>query len=169
VKICFAIEALSRNDNSHLPTLRTLQGDERVAACYRFILPILSELLDRPEDFWNLWGPEYGRLEESETAIAKGDIRVSDLSEDNLTKVEIVNFPASHLHSVAIHNRTQCYTTLLLDGPAHNHAVKFRYEQVVEYHTKHVPRLVDLSGIVHKSLTSLTLTPSTHLHQYSLV
>jgi hypothetical protein len=159
-KIAFAISTLVDTNLSPLdPAVFEGEYPTMAARLYRELLPMVPELLQRPEQFHDLWADEYEHLTTSDRLLDDDEADIVEYPELDLA---IVTTPPelrdrvvhrftqrrhAGLHPMAVHNRTEM-TRVAYVSEGH-FEVQLRYEtwvQLVSRHPMQRPELAPLAA-----------------------
>ena len=118
--------------------------EEQCAALYETVLPLVLPMALDPEPWRDLWADENAHLTASESALASGDVTVTEVHDVDLAVVRTSVAPGrarrfasiGHLgvHPMAVHNATSCVR--LLDVRGRSYRYTDRYETWVRYRSR---------------------------------
>ncbi len=160
-RVAFVVSAFADPELSPLPSaLFEQEYPQMAASLYRELLPRLPEMTARIDDFREHWEEEDAWLDQSEAALASGQVQIEELPALDLAIVTLPDTTparrvhrftqpgAAPCHPMAIHNATGQFRVLLVQGRSYE--LQFRYESWVQYLTrKPLPR-VDLAPLVER-------------------
>lgn len=143
----FVLSAFSDPQRSPLPKdLFALPYPDMCGRLYDELLPVLARLLKDPLQYAQWWQDEEQFLHKSEQAIANGTVTVESKPDLDLAIVRYPeNFPNYECHQFAIHNATDCFRILIIDG-SHSRFY-YRYESWVDYTSRRPQPRIDLSEL----------------------
>jgi len=158
VRLCFIIEAFTDKRMSPLPK-EAFTGCEhqRVTTFYRQMLERLPEILEDVTEYRRYWHEQDAQLQESESLIAKGDVRIEEIPESDLAIVHIPDgLPAlnvrrylqserASVHPFAIHNATNCNRIVRIQNGSYE--FQYRYESWLQVVSRPPLFRVDLNGL----------------------
>jgi len=158
VRLCFIIEAFTDKRMSPLPK-EAFTGCEhqRVTTFYRQMLERLPEILEDVTEYRRYWHEQDAQLQESESLIAKGDVRIEEIPESDLAIVHIPDgLPAlnvrrylqserASVHPFAIHNATNCNRIIRIQNGSYE--FQYRYESWLQVVSRPPLFRVDLNGL----------------------
>lgn len=117
---------------------------DRLEDPYQELLPLLLPMALDPEPWRDLWADEDAHLTASESALASGDVTITEIADVDLAVVRAggVDGRASrfasneHLgvHPMAVHNATSCIRILEVHGRSYRYTD--RYETWVQYRSR---------------------------------
>lgn len=147
-RISMALMAFEDSDRS--PIASALAGrsyPDQVGIVMTELLPRLTEMLDHPDRYEDLWKEEDARLSESEEAIARGLVTIEEAPEFDLA---IVTVPEAfgEVHPMAVYNRTSRHRIMTLQP--HRCTVRYRYETWVTFVSRPVMPRVDLKPLARR-------------------
>jgi hypothetical protein len=149
-----AIAAYADRDRSPLAP-----DDDR----YEVLLDRLTELVDHPGRFSDLWEEEDATLTESEQLIASRHVRIEEVADLDLAVVDVPERApvagghrfgemwAGGLHPMAIHNATDRFALLCVRGRSYE--LVYRYETWVQYRSRRPRPRVDLGPLAAQLTT----------------
>lgn len=158
VRLCFIIEAFTDKSVSPLPQ-EVFSGCERqrIAAFFRQMLERLPEILEDVNEYSRYWRAQDSFLQESESLIAKGDVRIEEFPESDLAIVHIpgdlpvidvrryLQAERASVHPFAIHNATNCNRIVRIqDG---SYELQYRYESWLQVVSRRPMFRVDLNEL----------------------
>lgn len=132
-------------------------NDDRVSGLYTELLGRLTELLDFPDRFRELWSEEDALLEATQRALARGDIRIEHVPSLDLTVVTLPeNAERARVHRftqvrqlayhpMAIYNAAPGLRVLYVKG--RRYELEYRYESWVRYISRRPLPRADLSPL----------------------
>ena len=158
VRLCFIIEAFTDKRMSPLPK-EAFTGCEhqRVTTFYRQMLERLPEILEDVTEYRRYWHEQDALLQESESLITKGDVRIEEIPESDLAIVHIPDgLPAlnvrrylqserASVHPFAIHNATNCNRIIRIQNGGYE--FQYRYESWLQVVSRPPLFRVDLNGL----------------------
>jgi len=123
---------------------------------YEAILPLLPDMLQNIEKYKIHWEKEYTTWQKSEALVSQGLVKIED---DRLYDITIVTFSDSEIqpdecHQMAIHNNTQCHTTIIIQPKPKKYQFNYRYETQVDFQSSKVTKRKDLDPLA-KLLTNM--------------
>lgn len=148
-RISFVLNAWTNPDQSPLNKGVFAQGYPAVSnILYEELIPRFSKIIEKIDQFEPYWSREDERLWESEEAVRKGRIKISEYPEIDLAIVSMPDsnlLPSQSLHRMAIHNQTACLRILLLQE--NNYELYYRYETWVQYHSRRTSPRIDVTQL----------------------
>jgi hypothetical protein len=157
-RIALTVAAYADPELSPLPRqIFELPYMQMAARLYEHLLETVPSLLTNLDDYKEYWHDEDERLATSEKLLAEGTIRIEERPEldlavvhipENLTEAAVHRFTGKQLascHPFAIHNRTNCFRLLLIQG--RHVEFQYRYESWVQYVSRRPAPRVDLTGL----------------------
>lgn len=150
-------------DDERSPFALPADGAERTGALYEEALGRLTELVDHPERFRDLWEDEDAALAASEKELASGRIAIDERPELDLVIVDVpddVGGSGGHrfahewstgLHPLALNNAIRQNLVVLRRG--RRYEVTYRYESWVQYRSRPVRARRDL-GVLADDLSA---------------
>jgi hypothetical protein len=171
VRLCFIIEAFTDKRLSPLPK-DVFSGCERqrVAAFFRQMLERLPEILEDVNEYRGYWREQDSNLRQSESLIAKGDVRIEEFPESDLAIVHIpgdlpvmnvrryLQAERASVHPFAIHNATNCNRIVRIQNGSYE--FQYRYESWLQVVSRRPLFRVDLNGLSRR-LNSLETAAGT--------
>jgi hypothetical protein len=131
------------------------------SACYGAVLPLVPELLERPDRFERYWATEAEELAIGRSALAVGDVEIVEHRDCRLDLAVVTRLgPAAALsgreraagasgglpiHAVAVHSATTASRILAFDGEWCE--LYLRYEGWVRFASRRVPLRPDLGPL----------------------
>ena len=127
---------------------------EQCGRLYEAVLPKMTELLDHPARFRDLWDAEDAHLQSSIDAIDSGVVRIDEHPELDLAIVTVPQdwaertahrFTQTRLdavHPMAVNQATSCLRLLVMQD--RDYRIEYRYETWVMYVSRAVKRRPDL-------------------------
>ncbi|MGH9172204.1 MAG: DUF6687 family protein [Acidimicrobiales bacterium] len=128
-------------------------GATGTSDCYRAVLPVVGELLERPDHYERYWREDFAALQAGRDAIATGQVTLSDVAGD-LCVVKRVDASGALLpgaeggrpiSEVAINSATKASRILSVDGDRCE--LTLRYEGWVRYVSRRIPLRPDLGPL----------------------
>jgi hypothetical protein len=170
-RLCFIIEAFTDKLMSPLPrTVFTQCERQQVATFYQEMLERLPDILEDLTEYSGYWREQDNLLQESESLIANGDVRIQEISELDLAIVHIpdalkpravrryLQAESASVHPFAIHNATSCNRIIRIQNGSFE--FQYRYESWLQI-VSHRPLFrVDLNGLAER-LNSLEAAAGT--------
>lgn len=158
-RIAMAIAAFDDPELSPLGSaLATLEYPEMSARLYEHTLPLVAEMIDRPDRWRSLWDAEDAHLGESLDAIANGAVSIAEHREVDLAVFTVPftwtprpthRFTQRGVHAVhpmAINSSTDCLRTLVVQDQRYQ--LECRYETWVMFASRPVRARPDLRDLV---------------------
>jgi len=109
---------------------------------YESLLPIVGELLRHPNRFEEFWHDDWQRLRSDFEQIDKGDVRITEYPEIDLSVIE----SPRPIDAMAICSRTDCLRYLTISGDRF-YKFQYRYESWVQVVSHTVRPRIDLHSL----------------------
>jgi hypothetical protein len=132
----------------------------QIAGLYTAMLELLPELLDDISGKREYWEAEFAHVQESERAIAAGEVVIDEIPDLDLAIVRIPeDMPVRtvrryltrwqrSVHPFAVHNITQCSRLVWVKGESLE--AQYRYESWVQLASRRPALRVDLTGLAEQ-------------------
>lgn len=144
-RVAFTLSALADKSTSPLdPAIFALPYQQRLGALYRELLPVVPDLLARPERFRALWETEDAALDGGERAMRDGRVKLEEIPELDLTVVTLPEDLHS-VHPIALHGAARGFRILRMRGRRYD--LSYRYESWVQYVSRRPLPRVDLGPL----------------------
>ncbi|MBT4934330.1 MAG: hypothetical protein HOL66_13155 [Rhodospirillaceae bacterium] len=143
-RIAFTLAAYAQGEVSPLDSaIFALPYEEKCAALYQKMIPLLDEIIEDLASFEHYWHEEDQHLSESEALIRQGRVEIEEIKELDLA---IITLPKeiktglarrfsqdlmTLLHPMAIHNKTVCNRILRVQE--NRYSFTYRYESWVQF------------------------------------
>jgi hypothetical protein len=160
-KLSFVLAAYADPAISPLPAEIFAGSDAaQVVGLYTHMLQILPELLTDIPAKQSYWEEEFTHLQESEAAIADGQVVIDEIPELELAIVHVPeDMPARtvrryltgwqrSVHPFAVHNVTQCSRLVWIKGASLE--AQYRYESWIQLASRRPAKRVDLAGLAEQ-------------------
>jgi uncharacterized protein DUF6687 len=148
-RVAAALMAFADEDRSPL-SIFSEPYPRQSAALYSELLPRLPDLLDNPDAYKDLWGPDETALDHTLSAIADGTVTIEEKRNLELAVVTVGDGFTGDLADAAVYTATPMNRVLVQRG--HSYELRYRYESWVEYQSRAIPQRVDLRPLA-KQLT----------------
>lgn len=169
-RCAFVVSAFADPDRSPLGSaFFRAKDEERVSGLFTELQGRLTELLDHPDRFRDLWQEEDAMLEATERALARGDIRIEHVPSLDLTVVTLpedavrtrvhrfAQVRQLEYHPIAIYNAAPGLRVLYVKG--RHYEMEYRYESWVRYISRRPHPRVDLSPLAERLTLEERLLP----------
>jgi hypothetical protein len=112
------------------------------AALYAELLGRLPDLLDNPDTYKELWAAEDAALDRTLSAISDGAVTIEENRKLELAVVTVADAFTGDVSDAALYTSTPMNRVLVMRGRSYE--LRYRYESWVEYHSRAIPKRVDL-------------------------
>ena len=144
-KVIFCISKLLEKQSKFISEdIYSKPYPEYAAECYRKTLEILPSIVEDINKYEKYWIDEFVFLKQSEDRIKSGEVTISEMPENDLAVVTLLNERDS-IHEMAINNQTNKTQIVMRQGQ--KFSFMYRYETWVQYKSFAYPLRVNLSPL----------------------